>query len=396
VTAATECFAKVNESNAATLDSVACLRHVPRLSCGERATGNAIIRGENLSVLRALLPTWEAAVRCIYIDPPYNNGETYTHYADDFGPEQWLSDIRARLEALAPLLRRDGSIWISIDDRQVHYLKVEADRIFGRHNFVATVVWQQRATRENRRALSPNHEYVLVYSKELKQFTLSCNRVPANPDLLQRYKNPDNDPRGPWQSISANVQAGHATSSQFYTLRAPGGKLHTPPKGRCWVYTKEKMDRAIHQNDVWFGHNGSGVPRLKRFLSESAGTVVPSTLWTSAEVGTTLQAKKHLLRLFPSANVFDTPKPESLIHRILAIATDPGDLVLDAYLGSGTTAAVAHKSSRRYIGIEEGSQAVTHCADRLRQVIEGEEGGISTEIGWRGGGGFDFFEHASG
>jgi adenine-specific DNA-methyltransferase len=342
-------------------------------------------------VLAHLAPALRGAVRCIYIDPPYNNQERYAHYHDALSHAAWLANLGERLEQLAPLLREDGSLWISIDDREVHYLKVAADAVLGRENFVSTVVWQQRTTRENRKVFSNNHEYLLVYAKDARRFRQARNPLAPSSDLLSRYKNPDGDARGPWQSVSANVQAGHGTASQFYVLVAPNGRRHEPPKGRCWVYSQRRMQQEIHARNVWFGKDGNGVPRLKRFLSESQPGLTPETLWTAAEVGTNDSAKKHLLQLLPDDTVFETPKPEALLHRILHIATHPGDLVLDAYLGSGTTAAVAHKMGRRYVGIEEGRQAVTHCFTRLRHVVEGERGGISEQVGWSGGGGFEFF-----
>jgi adenine-specific DNA-methyltransferase len=365
--------------------------HVRRLSHGQPGTGNAVVRGENLATLAALAPVYGGRVRCIYIDPPYNNQERYTHYNDDLDHATWLSDIKARLSRLAEFLREDGSLWISIDDREVHYLKVAADEVFGRKNFVTTIVWQQRTTRENRKVFSNNHEYLLVYAKDARVFRNRRNQLPLTPEIRARYVNPDDDPRGPWQSVSANVQAGHATPGQFFELVAPNGRRHVPPNGRCWVYNKMKMEEAIAKGEVWFGRDGNGVPRLKSYLTGARRGLNPETLWLAHDVGTSLSAKKHLLDLFPDHPVFDTPKPESLVHRIFQIATDPGDLVLDAYLGSGTTAAVAHKTGRRYIGIELGAHAVTHCAERLRQVVKGESGGISEAVDWKGGGGFDFF-----
>jgi adenine-specific DNA-methyltransferase len=364
---------------------------VPAFSYGEPGTGNALYHGENSKVLARLAPSLRGSVRCIYIDPPYNNQERYAHYHDALSHSAWLDTVRQRLEQLAPLLREDGSLWISIDDREVHYLKVAADSVLGRENFVSTIVWQQRTTRENRKVFSNNHEYVLVYARDARRFREARNPLGPSPELLRRYRNPDGDPRGPWQSVSANVQAGHGTASQFYVLVAPNGRRHEPPKGRCWVYDERRMRREIRANNVWFGRDGNGVPRLKRFMSEARPGLTPETLWPAAEVGTNDLAKKHLLQLFPHDTVFDTPKPEALIHRILHIATNPGDLVLDAYLGSGTTAAVAHKMGRRYVGIEQGRQAVTHCFTRLQRVVEGERGGISEQVGWSGGGGFEFF-----
>jgi len=368
------------------------LVRVPALSYGARDTENMLIQGENKKALEILSNRYAGRVKCIYIDPPYNNQEQYNHYRDDLDHDSWLSSISARLELLAGFLADDSSLWISIDDREIHYLKVAADKILGRHNFVTTIVWQQRTTRENRRVFSNNHEYVLVYAKSLKRFADARNGLPANGELKKRYKNPDNDKRGPWQSVSANVQAGHATRSQFYTVVAPNGRPHSPPNGRCWVYNEARMKAEIARNKVWFGRDGNGVPRLKRFLADRTLEVTPETLWFSSDVATNDSAKKHFLQLFPKRNVFDTPKPEGLIHRILHIASDPDDLVLDCYLGSGTTAAVAHKMGRRYIGIEEGTHAATLCAQRMRMVVDGEGGGVSEKVKWKGGGGFHFYK----
>ena len=365
--------------------------HIAQLSYGESGTGNALIQGENLRVLNALQSRYAGKVRCVYIDPPYNNQEQYRYYPDTRSHEDWLDMMDARLRAIRPLLSIDGSLWISIDDREIHYLKVAADKIFGRKNFVTTIVWQQRTSRENRKVFSNNHEYLLVYAIDQRKFRAKRNLLPAGPELLARYKNPDSDPRGPWQSVSANAQAGHATASQFYDLVAPNGIVHRPPEGRCWVYTKEKMQREIAAGRIWFGKTGRGVPRIKRFLRSSKVGLTPETLWLAGEVRTNDEAKKQLLKLFPDEGVFDTPKPERLIRRVIEIATEPGDIVLDAFLGSGTTTAVAHKLNRKYIGIECGDHAVTYCAARLRQVVDGDVTGISNEVQWEGGGGFDFY-----
>ncbi len=366
-------------------------RHLARLSYGDADTGNSLIQGDNVSVLRSLQEKLVGKVRCAYVDPPYNNQERYGHYRDARSHSEWLTVTTTQLKAIKPLLSQDGSIWISIDDRELHYLKVAADKVFGRQNFISTIVWQQRTTRENRKVFSNNHEYLLVYAIHAAAFRQSRNLLAAGPELLSRYRNPDSDPRGPWQSISANVQGGHGTASQYYDLIAPNGRVHRPPKGRCWIYTWERMQKEIAANNIWFGKDGHRVPRIKRFLSASPVGLTPETLWKAEDVGTNDDAKKQLLRLFPSEPVFDTPKPETLVARILEIATNEGDLVVDAFLGSGTTAAVAHKMQRRYIGVEAGPHAVTHCARRLQMVVEGEHTGISSAVGWAGGGGFDFY-----
>lgn len=366
------------------------LSTVQKLCAGDATTSNRIIQGDNLEVLSYLATVNPASVRCVYLDPPYNNGESYKHYFDSMGHDEWLSAVTERIRLVKDLLRNDGSLWISIDDSELHYLKVSCDSVFGRDNFVGTIIWERRTTSENRRAISRKHEYLLIYAKDAKAWAKARNSMPISDQIKSRYKNPDADPRGPWQSISANVQDGHATASQFYEFRAPSGKVHHLPNGRCWVYTKEKMAKEVAKNNIWFGKNGNGVPRIKSFISDRSEGVAPDSLWRAEEVGTTAEAKKELIALFGEKPLFDTPKPERLIERILAISTNPGDLVLDAYLGSGTTAAVAHKMKRTYIGIENGAHARTHCAARLKAVIDGEKGGVSDKHLWTGGGGFAF------
>lgn len=349
-----------------------------------------IIQGENLDVLDLLAKDYTDKVKCIYIDPPYNNGENYTHY-DDSVHEEWIVEIKKRLRKLKPLLTPDGSIWISIDDSEVHYLKVAADEIFDRNNFVTTIIWQQRTTRENRKMFSNNHEYILVYAKNKPLFTKSINKLKGNGEQIARYKNPDNDERGPWQSVSLNVQAGHAVKSQFYELVSPNGKKHNPPKGRCWVYNKEKMNDLIKDGRIWFGLEGNGVPRLKKFLSESELKITPDTLWLGSDVGTNKEAKKHLIKLFPDKEVFDTPKPERLLKRIFDIATNENDLILDAYVGAGSTIAVAHKMKRQYIGIDKGEHIIDYVVERQRLVLKGKSLGILERESDKNEG-FEFFK----
>ena len=334
-----------------------------------------LIQGENLEVLDLLLLDYKETVKCIYIDPPYNNGENYTHY-DDTVHDEWLHDLKKRLIKLYEFLSDDGSIWISIDDGEMHYLKVAADEIFGRNNFITTIIWQQRTTRENRKIFSNNHEYILVYAKNKNNFTRSINKLAANQEMIDRYKNPDNDPKGSWQSISLNVQAGHAVKSQFYNIEGPSGKIHSPPRGRCWAYNEEKVQRLINDGYIWFGMNGTGVPRLKKYLSESTLSLTPETLWLGGDVGTNKEAKKHLLKLFPNKDVFETPKPERLIQRIFEISTNTGDLILDAYVGSGASISVAHKMNLQYIGIDKGKHIIDYTLERQRKVISGQDQGI--------------------
>lgn len=357
-------------------------------SRAEKETVNSIVQGDNLGILKRLR-NLGSPFKCAYIDPPYNNQEDYEHYNDVNSHDEWLENLSTRIKLIYELLSEDGSLWISIDDGGMQYLKVKCDEIFGRENFVSTLVWERRKSRENRNVFSFNHEYILVYAKNYDSFCSTRNQLPLSDEVLDRYRNPDNDSRGPWQSISANVQDGHAAESQFYEIEAPNGTRHEPPEGRCWAYNKEKMQDQIEKGNIYFGKDGNGVPRIKKFLKDVDKGLTPHTLWKAEDVNTTSDAKKHILELFPDKSPFDTPKPERLIFRVLRIASDPGDLVLDAYLGSGTTAAVAHKMRRNYVGIEKGEHAVSLCAERLSKVVDGEGGGVSDEIDWRGGGGFN-------
>ena len=358
---------------------------------GGHNTDNMIIHGDNRAVCDLIFSKFSDSIKCIYIDPPYNNGEDYNHYNDVATRKDWLDKMKETLARLFPLLSIDGSIWISIDDTELHYLKMLCDDVFGIKSYIATIVWQHRTSRENRRVFSNNHEYILLYAKNPIAFKASRNPLPLSSEILKRYRNPDNDPRGSWQSVSLNVQAGHAVASQFYTIVSPSGVRHEPPNGRCWIYNQEKMQKEIESGNVWFGVDGKGVPRKKKFLKDAKTGLAPETLWNANQVGTTNQAKKHILSLFPSELVFDTPKPESLIKHILDIATNPNDYVLDAFLGSGTTAAVSHKMNRKYIGIDSSEKSINYAIERLKQVVEGEKGGISTTINWTGGGGFTHF-----
>jgi len=365
-----------------------------QISVGNEDCPNILIKGDNKAILPELASVFGGKIKCIYIDPPYNNGDNYHYYDDNTTTSSWLKDLRVVLMWLKHLLSKDGSLWISIDDKEMAYLKVEADKIFGRDNFASTIVWRQRKTRENRAIFSCNHEYILVYAKDLRSFKKSRNFLPVGEDFIDsKYKNPDNDPRGPWQSVSASVQAGHAVTSQFYTIISPSGKEFNPPKGRCWSYNQERMFREIAEGNIWFGLDGNNTPRIKKFLKDAKIGLTPETLWSGDNYGTTDSAKKHLLALFPEMEqVFDTPKPEELIKQIIDIASNEGEYVLDCYIGSGTTVATAHKLNRKYIGIEIGEQMTDIVVRRLNDVIAGEQGGISQTIGWQGGGEYAYYD----
>lgn len=358
-------------------------------------TENMLIHGDNLLALKALESKYAGLVKCIYIDPPYNTGAAFDFYDDSFEHSLWLNLIRPRLVILWNLLDKEtGSIWISIDDSEQAYIRVLCDELFGRNNFVAQIVWQKRYSRENRESIGDVHEYILVYAKNPMRFKEIRNLVPMTEQQAKVYKNPNNDPRGRWRPVPMTAQAGHATPDQFYEITAPGGKVHTPPPGRCWSLSKKTFEELLADGRIYFGKDNNSQPNKIRYLSEVPG-VAPWTWWPSDEVGHTDSSKKEIMELFGKDNIFDTPKPETLIQRIIHIASNPGDLVLDSFLGSGTTAAVAHKMGRRYIGIEMGDHAYTHCKVRLDKVVAGEDnGGITKAVNWQGGGGYRFYELA--
>lgn len=370
--------------------------HAPHRVTDHDIFDNRLIFGDNLLALKALEQEFTGKIKCIYIDPPYNTGAAFEQYDDAVEHSIWLSLMQEHVGLLSRLLREDGSLWISIDDNELGYLRALLDEIFGRSNFVATIIWEKRTTRENRRVFSFRHDYVIVFARDRKRFEETRNLLPLSKDVLSRYKNPDNDPRGPWQSISAAAMAGHATASQFYDLRTPSGRLLKPPEGNCWRYTKERMEAEITAGNIWFGKDGNGVPRIKKFLKDSEDRgLTPETMWFANDVGTNDSAKKELMALFDGELVFDTPKPEGLIARVLEIATNAGELVLDSFAGSGTTGAVAHKMGRQWIIVERGKHCDTACYPRLKKVVDGKDHtGISELVTWKGGGGFRYYRLA--
>lgn len=347
---------------------------------GPDAGGNLLVQGDNLLALKALLPHYKEKVACVYIDPPYNTGEEGWKYNDNVtSPEmrtwlgnvvgkesedlsrhdKWLCMMYPRLVLLRELLHPEhGSIWISIDDNEIHNLRALMDEIFGRERFVACNVWQKRYSRENREAIGDVHEYVLTYAMNLDKFKKYRNRVPLDADSLAVYKNPNNDPKGPWQSISFTAQG--YRPNQMYTITAPKTlKTHQPPPGRCWGYVEAEWRRFESEGRMWYGADGNGVPRMIRYLTEVDG-LVPWTWWPHEDVGHTDEAKKEIMSLLDGEVPFDTPKPVRLIDRIITIASKPGDLILDSFAGSGTTghavlaanARAADKPSRRFILVE--------------------------------------------
>jgi len=360
-------------------------------SYGDPSSENMLIHGDNLIALQALQQDFAGKVKCIYIDPPYNTGYAFTQYDDSVEHSIWLSLMRSRLLLLKNLLIEDGSIWISIDDDEQAYLKVLCDEVFGRVNYVATMVWQKRTSPDMRAVISDGHEYILVYAKDKEAFKKTRNKLPLSEEQAASYSNPDNDPRGPWTSADYTAQG--FRPNQMYTITTPGGATYTPPEGKCWKNIESVFLEQVEDNRIWFGADGCGMPRRKTFLSEHEG-VIPWTWWSNKEVGHNQEAKKESIKLFGAANVFDTPKPERLLERIIHISSNPNEYVLDSFLGSGTSIAVAHKMKRKWIGIELGNHVYTHCKVRMDKVVDGDDGGISESVDWHGGGGYHFYELA--
>ncbi len=353
---------------------------------------NMLIHGDNLLALKALEADYAGQVKCVFIDPPYNTGSAFTHYDDGLEHSIWLGLMRDRLEIIKRLLAEDGSLWITIDDNEAHYLKVLCDEVFGRTNFVASAVWQKRYSRENREAIGDAHDYVLIIAKEAARFKSVRNRVPMTEDQAKVYKNPNNHPRGRWRGIPMTAQG--YRPNQMYEIVTPGGAVHRPPEGRCWSTVEPEFKKLLADGRIYFGKDGNSQPNIIRFLDEVEG-LVPWTWWPHDETGHTDEAMKEMHALFGKEDPFPTPKPERLINRILHIATNPGDLVLDSFAGSGTTGAVAHKMGRRWIMVELGDHCSTHIVPRLQKVIEGADpGGITKAAEWKGGGGFRYYELA--
>ena len=380
-----------NAENTKGFDSLRSLRSFAANEIGD-IFDNRLIRGDNLLGLKALEQEFAGKVKCVFIDPPYNTGSAFEHYDDGVEHSIWLTMMRDRLELLERLLSESGSIWVVVDDNEGHYLKVLMDEVFGRPAFVATVVWQSRYSRSNDASLSQSHNFIMVYAKDPNKWKTLRNRLPRTETQAAQYKNPDKDPRGPWRAIPWDAPNLRANLS--YPITTLSGKVRLPPSGRCWSRTEEQWLAIVESGLAYFGKSGDGAPSFKQFLTD-ASAIVPNTWWPHEDAGHTDEAKKEIMALFGQTNAFATPKPERLIKRILQIATNPGDLVLDSFLGSGTTAAVAHKMGRRWIGIELGEHCETHCLPRLKKVVDGEDpGGITQAVGWKGGGGFRYYRLA--
>jgi site-specific DNA-methyltransferase (adenine-specific)/adenine-specific DNA-methyltransferase len=392
------------------------LEPVAELSCGDTSSGNLIVQGDNLHALKALLPRYAGQVKCIYIDPPYNTGNENWVYNDNVNsPEirkwlgqvvgkegetldrhdRWLCMMYPRLVLLKRLLSPYGSIWISMDDSEIALLRGLMDEIFGHNRFVACNVWQKRYSRENREAIGDVHEYLLVYAMEPERFKETRNRVPLTETQAKIYKNLNDDPKGRWRGIPMTAQGWRP--NQMYAITTPAGVVHRPPEGRCWSLIEPEFKKLLDEGRIYFGKNGKAQPSIIRYLDEVSG-FVPWTWWPHEEVGHTDEARKEIQGLFDTQTAFDTPKPTRLLERLLQIATNPGDLILDSFAGSGTTGhavlklnnAVMDRQPRRFILVEMDQKIAREVtAERVRRAAEGYKR-IKGEDVERLGGGFQF------
>lgn len=369
---------------------------------------NRLIHGDNLLALKALEQDFAGKVKCIFIDPPYNTGVAFDDYEDGLEHSIWLSLIRDRLELIKRLLAPNGSLWVTLDDNEAHYLKVLGDEVFGRRNFIADIAWRKRDSPPNDRVIGSTYDHILVWSngslsegakKTLAERSFNLMQRTAKADAQYRvFPEPDGpDPRGPFRKIdtTAHGKGGRFVDSLYYPIRNPyTGEDVYPREGCCWRHNRKDMEELQRDKRLYWGVKGTATtPMRKYFASEAKQGMSAPTIWD--DVGLNQHASAELEKIFEKKAAFDTPKPEFLLHRILQIATNPGDLVLDSFLGSGTTAAVAHKMGRRWIGIELGEHCHTHCLPRLKKVVDGADpGGITEAVGWKGGGGFRYYKLA--
>lgn len=360
----------------------------------EDSFDNRLIFGDNLLALKALEQEFTGKVKCVFIDPPYNTGSAFEHYDDGLEHSIWLGLMRDRLEIIRRLISDDGSLWIAIDDNEGHYLKVLCDEIFGRRSFIASMVWENFYGRSNAAAVSPAHNYVLLYSPMGQDWKKVRNLLPRNEESSSKYRNVDNDPRGPWRlgPIFAN---GERHEGLMYTITTPSGRKVSPPKGSHWRMLEAQFWSMVEEGRIVFGEKGDNNPAVKLFLNSVQDGLVPRTWWPHDDVGHSQEAKREVQALFEGQVPFDTPKPERLLRQVITIATNPGDMVLDSFAGSGTTGAVAHKMGRRWIMVELGEHCHTHILPRMRKVVDGEDaGGVTIAANWRGGGGFRYYRLA--
>jgi len=361
-----------------------------------KSDDNLLIKGNNLVALHSLKERYAGRIKLIYIDPPYNTGNDGFRYNDRFNHSAWLTFMKNRLEVAKTLLSRDGAIFVNLDDGEAHYCKILMDEVFGRHNFVANIVWQKKyAPANDAKWFSDNHDHILCFAKD---------REIWRPNLLERgekqratYKNPDDDPRGDWASDNyvSNKSRHERPNSWFPIIHPHDGREIWPSENAVWRFTKTQHERNVSEDRIWWGVNGDNpTPRYKRFLSEVKSGITPQTIFGYSEVGHTQEAKREAAKL-NAESLFSTPKPERLMQRIIHLATKPGDLVLDFYAGSGTTPAVAHKMNRQWIAVEQMDYIEALTKTRLKKVVDGEQGGVSKSLEWSGGGSFVYAELAA-
>ena len=365
----------------------------PEYSYGDGDTGNMLIHGDNLLALKALEQEYAGKIKCVYIDPPYNTGSAFTHYDDNLEHSIWLNLMRERLVLLRNLLCEDGSIWVTLDDNEVFYCKVLMDELFGRSNFVGSIIWEKAdSPKMDPKYFSTRHDMILVYAKSLDRLTI--NREKSD-EIPEHYNKIDENGRR-YYLKPMRVMGGNVSESLFYPMIAPDGTEVWPisSKGQrtCWRWSKRKTEEESERIEWVNGKNGWSL-YFRIYADSSKGTPV-QTIWTHQEAGSNRTSKAEINHLF-GTNTFDTPKPEKLLLKVINAATEEGDIVLDSFLGSGTTSAVAQKMRRKYIGIEMGDHAYTHCFPRLKMVTDGtDQGGVSKSQNWTGGGGFKFYELA--
>lgn len=353
---------------------------------------NILLKGDNLLALKALEREYAGKVKCVFIDPPYNTGSAFEHYDDGVEHSIWLSLMRDRLEIIHQLLSTDGSLWVALDDNEAHYFKVMCDEVFGRSNFVCDIAWEKRySPPPDTKDIGYVHDHVFVYRKTR---SFSRNLLPITEDQSGRYKNPDDDSRGPWKSMDYTCRyTAEERPNLYYPIIQPNtGEEIWPKRTRVWAFSQEAHRVNEIEHRLWWGKGGkNSVPALKNFITSINQGMMPMSLWKHTLAGHNQDGRKETLALIPQ-DPFDNPKPEKLLQTILTISTNPGDLVLDSFAGSGTTGAVAHKMGRRWIMTEIGDHAETHIVPRLQKVIDGtDQGGISKAVDWQGGGGFRFF-----
>lgn len=346
----------------------------------EPTTDNLLITGDAMHVLDVLtkVPDYSdkylGRVKLVYIDPPFNTGQAFDHYEDNIEHSVWLTMLRDRLRQIRPLLSRDASVWVHLDDAEVHRCRSVLDEELGPDKFIATIVWEKSPGAKGDTDIADNHDYIMVYAARGKAWKEVRNRIPRTAKQAGRYANPDSDPRGPWRQ-GADGTAKSGNDDLRFPITTPSGRVVTPPSGNYWRFSQETFEKARAEGRVWFGKDGDAMPVIKTYLAEISDGVVPGTWWPNSEVGSNQEAKRdHLRKMFPDVEPFSTPKPERLLRRIIEIATNPDDIVLDCFGGSGTTAAVAHKLGRRWITSELLSGTVeTYTKPRLTKVVRGED-----------------------